>query len=417
MGLSLYTFFFFLVLFLLQITPIDAAGGLYGDSANLGSRVQAIMIKMMCFTLLLTPYAMDQQGRNNVGDEKIPVTTLQRWKTHYLWWGETPAETRANRRYKRNGSKSMQGRHIKYLKKLVLDEPGLYLDQFRHRMNAKFNKNWSTSCIYKNITDKKKCNLSLQVICFRACQASDAERLVYKNTLSAFDDATAFIFVDETCVGRNDSRRRRHWSERGDTPEEKEVFVDADFDGAVYTMLGAVDINGFIPNVCIPIQRKSGIKDRNELRGTVTQRYFYEWVKSTLCTEIKRRVAAGGAQPVIVMDNATVHKHPRIRQRIEAAGGELVWTAAYSPDLNPIERCFHSYKSFLKRYKYLYTSQFERHLAALTSVSRDNMIGYYNGKALEGCIQNVPELSSVLRDRRTSNNVMTLNVLGYLSGL
>jgi hypothetical protein len=43
MGLSLYTFFFFLVLFLLQITPIDAAGGLYGDRANLGSRVQAIL--------------------------------------------------------------------------------------------------------------------------------------------------------------------------------------------------------------------------------------------------------------------------------------------------------------------------------------------------------------------------------------
>ena len=37
------------------------------------------------------------------------------------------------------------------------------------------------------------------------------------------------------------------------------------------------------------------------------------------------------------MDNASIHKSPKIREAIEKAGCKLVYQPPYSPDLNPIE--------------------------------------------------------------------------------
>lgn len=37
------------------------------------------------------------------------------------------------------------------------------------------------------------------------------------------------------------------------------------------------------------------------------------------------------------MDNASIHKSPKIREAIEKAGCKLVYQPPYSPDLNPTE--------------------------------------------------------------------------------
>jgi len=372
-----------------------------------GARIQASMIECMVFGACLSPYKLAKKlvAAYTAGGAVgviIPSSTLAGWREHYLWFGETPSESRQHRRYKRNGRRKMRPKHLKFLHNIIKEDPNLYLDEIRQLLKTKFGKLWSTSTIWKYVTGKKKdggLNMSLQVITMRAVQANELERLIYKTTLSGFDDPSAFIFIDETCVGRNDSRRRRCWSTRGIPPSQKAVFKDAETDGEVYTMIAAADINGFIANCCTPVQRKSNASDRNVMRGTIDQIYFLEWVKGTLCDEIKRRVRNGLSMPVIVMDNATVHKHADLRALIKKAGGELVWTAAYSPDLNPIERCFNQYKSFLKANRKFYSSRFELHLAALTCVDRNHMINYYNGSALEDCIQNVPANSATKRKR------------------
>lgn len=43
-------------------------------------------------------------------------------------------------------------------------------------------------------------------------------------------------------------------------------------------------------------------------------------------------------ESVLVIDNATFHKAPRIRQLLEASGHFLEYLPPYSPDLNPIEK-------------------------------------------------------------------------------
>lgn len=50
----------------------------------------------------------------------------------------------------------------------------------------------------------------------------------------------------------------------------------------------------------------------------------------------------------IVMDNAAFHKNVKTKELIERAGCHLLYLPTYSPDLNPIEHCWHKVKSILK---------------------------------------------------------------------
>ncbi len=52
---------------------------------------------------------------------------------------------------------------------------------------------------------------------------------------------------------------------------------------------------------------------------------------------------------VVVLDNLSAHKSPRIRTLIEGAGCELWYLPAYSPDLSPIEEAFAKLKMLLRR--------------------------------------------------------------------
>jgi len=102
----------------------------------------------------------------------------------------------------------------------------------------------------------------------------------------------------------------------------------------------------------------------------------------------------GEPRSVVVLDNVSIHKDPRVLAAIEAAGAIVIWCARYSPDLNPIEMCFFQYKQFLRREGRSFHGIpfFLFHHHALKIVTRQNMINYYAGTDMEGCI----DVSSVV---------------------
>lgn len=51
---------------------------------------------------------------------------------------------------------------------------------------------------------------------------------------------------------------------------------------------------------------------------------------------------------VVVLDNLSIHRAPRVRQLIEAVGCTLRFLPAYSPDLNPIEQAWSKLKARLR---------------------------------------------------------------------
>ena len=52
---------------------------------------------------------------------------------------------------------------------------------------------------------------------------------------------------------------------------------------------------------------------------------------------------------IVVMDNLSSHKGPRVSKLIEAAGACLLYLPPYSPDFNPIENAFAKLKALLRK--------------------------------------------------------------------
>lgn len=52
---------------------------------------------------------------------------------------------------------------------------------------------------------------------------------------------------------------------------------------------------------------------------------------------------------VVVLDNLSSHKGPRVRTLIEAAHASVLYLPPYSPDFNPIENAFAKLKALLRK--------------------------------------------------------------------
>jgi transposase len=78
------------------------------------------------------------------------------------------------------------------------------------------------------------------------------------------------------------------------------------------------------------------------LDGPINRAAFETYVEKVLVPELTE-----GA--VVIMDNLSSHKGPRVREMIEAAGATLLYLPPYSPDFNPIENAFAKLKALLRK--------------------------------------------------------------------
>lgn len=73
-------------------------------------------------------------------------------------------------------------------------------------------------------------------------------------------------------------------------------------------------------------------------------------VDGDIFTAFVQEVLAPSLKPgdLVVMDNLSSHKGPRIRALLEAQGATLLYLPPYSPDFNPIEMIFAKIKQALR---------------------------------------------------------------------
>ena len=96
------------------------------------------------------------------------------------------------------------------------------------------------------------------------------------------------------------------------------------------TILGAMSTRGMIATMTIE-------------EATDTE-IFLAYLDHVLCPQLR-------PGDVVVMDNLSSHKVKGVRERIEAAGAELLYLPPYSPDLNPIEKAWSKIKLLLRSAK------------------------------------------------------------------
>jgi transposase len=84
-----------------------------------------------------------------------------------------------------------------------------------------------------------------------------------------------------------------------------------------------------------------GVRCCSSVAGAVDGVIFLKWVKEDLAPTLRRG-------DVVVMDNLGSHKVKGVQEAIAAAGARLLYLPPYSPDLNPIEKCWAKVKQLLR---------------------------------------------------------------------
>jgi len=136
-------------------------------------------------------------------------------------------------------------------------------------------------------------------------------------------ESERLVFVDE--MGTNTSLTPLYaWSRRG---ERAHCSAPRNW-GANVTLLSSMTLSGMGP--CLAVE------------GPTTKAVFETYLEWVLAPSLR-------PGQVVVMDNLSSHKGPRVRKIVEARGCELIYLPAYSPDLNPIEQAFAKLKALLRR--------------------------------------------------------------------
>ena len=88
--------------------------------------------------------------------------------------------------------------------------------------------------------------------------------------------------------------------------------------------------------------RSDGLIAPFVLDGPINRDAFEVYVEQVLAPALR-------TGDVVIMDNLSSHKGPRVREMIEAKGAQLLFLPPYSPDFNPIEKVFFKLKALLRK--------------------------------------------------------------------
>ena len=133
------------------------------------------------------------------------------------------------------------------------------------------------------------------------------------------------IFLDESGVSTQMTRRYAR-APRGVRVHE----TTPEGNWKILTILGAMSLRGMIATMTVEAATDADI--------------FLAYLDHVLCPALQ-------SGDVVIMDNLSSHKVAGVRERIEAAGAELLYLPPYSPDLNPIEKAWAKLKHLLRTAK------------------------------------------------------------------
>ena len=98
---------------------------------------------------------------------------------------------------------------------------------------------------------------------------------------------------------------------------------------------------------------------------------FLAYLEHVLCPHLK-------PGQLVVMDNLGAHKVDGVRELIEQTGASLCYLPPYSPDFNPIEKCWAQMKQKLRALKARSVDTLQQALAeALATLTPQNAANYF----------------------------------------
>ena len=229
---------------------------------------------------------------------------------------------------RRNGPRMLMGDFEQItLLRLILENPGIYLDELQDRLLAIFGVLVSVPTICRTL---KRMGCTRQAMHRVALQRPDALRARFMAEISVYDPRM-FVWLDETGCDHRHSTRKYGYSVRGIPICDQRILIR----GTRYT--------------AIPVISMDGIHDVFIAEGTMNGERFTMFVRNVLLPHLN---PFNGVNPrsVVIMDNASIHHVDQVVDLIERqAGAKLCFLPPYSPDLNPAEGVFSQIKSIMKQ--------------------------------------------------------------------
>lgn len=131
------------------------------------------------------------------------------------------------------------------------------------------------------------------------------------------------VYIDESGVEHN-AIKEKCWSKKGN-----KVVGERSGRRRLRTSVMAA-LNG--DEIKVPIRYS----------GTANTDLFLYWLETFLLPVLEK-------EQVVIMDNCSIHKAPKVKQLIESVSCRLIYLPPYSPDLNPIENYWSVMKSNIKK--------------------------------------------------------------------
>lgn len=114
-----------------------------------------------------------------------------------------------------------------------------------------------------------------------------------------------------------------------------------------------------------------GIQAPLVFEGALTTLTFETYVEDVLAPTLRRG-------EILLMDHLSAHKGDQAQATIEARGVQVIYLPPYSPDLNPIEKCWAKVKTALRAAKARTWDDLVDALRdALLSVSRNDVLAWF----------------------------------------
>lgn len=160
------------------------------------------------------------------------------------------------------------------------------------------------------------------------------------------------MFVDETWFNTQMSRYWG-WGEKGERLPEA---IPAGH-WRSFTLLGAMTDSGLVATMTVESSTDADV--------------FLAFLDQVLCPQLR-------AGQIVVMDNLRAHKVAAVQDKIEATGATLLYLPPYSPDFNPIEKCWAKVKQILRSLKARTAETLDQAMTqALASISSANAQAWF----------------------------------------
>jgi transposase len=150
-----------------------------------------------------------------------------------------------------------------------------------------------------------------------------------------------------------EARRQTFWGEAAQIARGRLIFLDESGCNTAMTPRYARSLVGERAQASRPVNRGknisivgavrlSGVVSVRAFEGSINVAKFLDFLKHDLLPFTR-------AGDVLVMDNLSVHKDPLVLERITNAAVRVLFLPPYSPEFNPIELYWSSFKSALRR--------------------------------------------------------------------